>query len=129
MPARTSHRLLDQRIRNRVLDALLLLADGEAAVRRWGCAEYFEKFFDCFHTESPWDPPSTMTAEEIAATKTVLALMLDAMSATPRVMPDGEFIRSGWPERIKPLAEQAAGVFLARGRFDEEREEDEPSCR
>jgi hypothetical protein len=127
--ARISHRLLEQRIRNRVLDALLLLADGEATVRGWGFAEYFEKFYDWFPCESPWDPPSTMTAEEIAATRSVLALMNNALSATPKIMPDEEFVRSGWPERITPMAREAASVFLARGRFDEETEEDEPSWR
>jgi len=52
---------------------------------------------------------------------------LTACDATHPLISDEDFIASGWPERIKPAAEKALLLLLARGRFSEESEETSPS--
>lgn len=112
--------LLDQRRRNRCIDIFELLADGDEAVRQFGSAGYFNWFFDWFPDEGAYVPPSTMTSEEVAAASSVLALMREACEGTPPFMTEDELIATGWPERIKPIAQHAAEVLLVRGRCDED---------
>lgn len=70
-----------------------------------------------------------MTPAEIAAVKEVCRLMQAAIADTaiskyPTVE---EITRTGWPQRIAPVAKVALELMLERGRFSEEVEEAEPS--
>ena len=70
-----------------------------------------------------------MTTEEAAAVLGVCRLMQQAIADTdiakhPTVE---EIIQTGWPERVAPTAKRALDLMLARGRFSEDEEEDEPS--
>ncbi len=122
-----SERLVDQSLRNRVMEAMLSLVEWQADLETVGFAEYFEMFFDFFPYEGDPDPNSAMTPEESAAVAQVHKLMIEALNATPRTMKEAKFIATGWPQRIAPVAEQALKLMLERGRFSEDHEEDQPS--
>lgn len=124
-----SERLVEQRLRNRAMESLKTLADGNTGVRASGNAEYVNQFFDIIDDQSPWRwrEWSTCTPAEVAALDIVLRALLDACAATPQVCSDDEFVASGWPLRIQPLASAALALMSARGRHSEDRDEDRPS--
>jgi hypothetical protein len=124
-----SERLVAQRVRNRIMEQLLGLANGDAEVSEVGPSEWFETFFDWFpyEGEPTWYP--AMTTEEESAVRAVCKLMQLAIADTtiPKNPTVEQLTNSGWPERIAPFAKKALDLMLARGRFSEEVEEDEPS--
>lgn len=126
--AAPSERLVDQRLRNRVIEALEVLADGDDGVRTVGTVDYVDYFFDIVDDRRPnWRELSTYTAAEIAELQSVHDLLVEACDATDKMISDDDFIASGWPERIKPVAAHALSLLLGRGRFSDEREEPSPS--
>jgi hypothetical protein len=122
-----SDRLVEQRLRNRMMEALLSLVEWERDLRDWGGCEYFESFFDFFPYDRGLQANSSMTAEEQAACSDVHALMVAACNATPRMVTAEQLIAAGWPQRIAPVAHRALKMMVERGRFSEEREEMMPS--
>jgi hypothetical protein len=124
-----SERIVEQRLRNRAIEALEALADGDRGVRAAGNAEYVNLFFDAIDDDGPWRwrEWSTFTAAEVTALDRVQRVLLDACAETPQICSDDEFIASGWPERIKPVAATALELMRIRGRYREDREEDSPS--
>ena len=108
--------LLAQRLRNRCIDVLELLADGNETVRQFGSAGYFNWFFDWFPNEGAYDPPSAMSQDEVEVATAVLVLRRDACDATPLLVTQDELIATGWPSRIQPFAQNALAVFITRGR-------------
>ncbi|MEC3953194.1 hypothetical protein VMT65_09160 [Nocardia sp. CDC153] len=125
---RPSERIVEQRLRNRTMEALEILADGEESVRAWGDAEYINRFFDTIDDDSPWRwrEWSTFTPAEVTALDKVQRILLDACDATVGLTSE-EFIAAGWPARIEPIAAAALELMRERGRFHEDREEDQPS--
>jgi hypothetical protein len=126
MSEEPSSRIVEQRLRNRMLECFEYLADGDEAVRTLGFKEYFELFFDQFPYDGAWSL-ATLNDAEIRATQEVLDMMRIALEATPSSMTEEDFIQSGWPERVQPLAKCAVETFLRRGKSNEEAEEIEPS--
>jgi hypothetical protein len=128
---RPSERLIDQRVRNRVMRALEPLAKGDEGVRLDGNAEYVNQFFDFIDDDAPgdWRAVSTFIPAEVAELDKIQRLLLDAVAATGQICSDDDFIASGWPERIKPIAADALSLMRRRGRFSEDREEERPSNR
>ena len=127
-PERPSERLVEQRMRNRAMEALVALSEGESGVRSVGVGEYVNQFFDVIDDDIPWhwrDWPC-FTPEEVKRLDAVQGL-LKAACATPRIDTDDDFIASGWPSRIQPAARMAPDVIEARGRFREDVEEETPS--
>lgn len=124
-----SERLLDQRVRNRVMEAIAPLAEGDEGVRAVGTAEYINFFFDFIDDKAPgdWRTMSTLVPAELAFLERLQQLLLDAVAATGQFCSDDDFIASGWPKRIQPVAAEALGLMRHRGRFSEDREEDPPS--
>ncbi|TCQ13312.1 hypothetical protein [Rhizobium sp. PP-CC-3G-465] len=108
--------LLAQRLRNRCIDVLELLAEGDEAVRQFGSAQYFNCFFDWFPDEGAYDPPSALSKVEVGVATAVLSLMRDACDTTPMLVTEDELIATGWPSRIQPFAQNALKVFMTRGR-------------
>lgn len=102
------------------------LADWRDTLEKIGVYEYFEGFFDWFPYEGELEPLSTLTTEELAATRTVHALMAEAISGPEKT--NSEFEASGWPQRIAPAATEALKIFSVRGWFSEDQEETEPSA-
>ncbi len=68
-----------------------------------------------------------MTDEERSVLTEVHSLMNAAAKSAPQLLTEAELIASGWPERIKPIAQEALLLILGRGRFSEDVEESEPS--
>jgi hypothetical protein len=124
-----SERLVEQRVRNRIMEEVWGLSEGNSGVGASGPTEWFESFFDWFPYEGELDWYPAMTMEERNAVRDVCKLMQQAMSDTdiskqPTVQ---EITQTGWPERIAPVAKRALDLMLERGRFSEEQEEAEPS--
>lgn len=126
---RPSERLVEQRMRNRAMEALEAISEGDAGVRSVGVGEYVEQFFDVINDDIPWHwrEWSCFTKEEVDALDEVLRLLNAACAATPQIDTEDDFIASGWPARLQPPAARALGLMRARGRFREDVEEDEPS--
>jgi hypothetical protein len=106
-----------------------MLARGDAGVRCVGNAEFVNQLFDTIDDDSPWRwrEWSTFTAVEVIALDRVQRLLLDACAATPQIQSDDDFIATGWPERIKPVAAEALALMRARGWYREDQEEQSPS--
>jgi len=124
-----SERIIEQRLRNRAIEALEALAAGDDEVRSMGKSEYLNLFFDTIDDDIPWRwrEWSTFTPDEIAALDIVQRALVDAIAATPQIRAVDEFIASGWPACITPVAAAALRLMQTRGRFSEDREEDSPS--
>lgn len=118
-----SKRIVDQRVRNRVIDALETLASGDGGVREVWPTEYFEGFYDFIPYGGEPHPNSCISFEERAALSAVSKIVDEACDATPPVMTADELIATGWPERIRPIAQAALSLMESRGRFSEEVEE------
>jgi hypothetical protein len=126
-----SQRIIDQRVRNRTIDALEPLAGGNWGARTVGAVEYVEMFLDVV-SEGPeswprWQDNPTYTEGEVAALTKVHDLLVQACEATAPIRDDQQFVASGWPRRIQPDAAEALALMLRRGRFSEDQEEEEPA--
>ncbi len=129
MAGEVSDRLIDQRLRNRILEAIEILADGDDGVRNVGFQDYFEGFYGFIPHRDDGNLPvnSAFSAEERALVRKLSAILDDACDATPHDMTDEEFIATGWPTRVRPMASQALAQMQKRGRFREDKEEEAPS--
>jgi hypothetical protein len=110
MEENPSPRLVDQRLRNRIIEAVDTLAQGEQGVRRVWPVEYFEQFHDQIphHRDGEIRPNSAITREELSLLSEVGKILDQACDATPNKMTADELIGTGWPKRIQ--------VWLHRGR-------------
>lgn len=129
MDDRPSERIIEQRLRNRAIEALGVLAEGDVGVRAVGNVDYINGFFDLIDDDvsSEWRNWSTLTSAEVSALDKVQRLLLEACVGTPQVCSDDEFIASRWPARIRPVAAEALALMRPRGSFHEDREEESPS--
>jgi hypothetical protein len=125
MGEEVSERVVDQRLRNRIMYEMHSLTEGISLL---GVASYFNCFFDYtdMHNDDQPLPNSTMTEEEQSALAELCQLMNLACDVSNH-MSDEELIASGWIERIKPKASEVLKIFLKRGLFGEDVEESEPS--
>jgi hypothetical protein len=132
MEDKPSDRVIDQRVRNMIMDAVETLAAGDDGVRATGFVEYFEKYYDFIrhrrHDEE-MVPNSAITEQERRLLLEVSIILDDACDDTPSDMSSDEFIATGWPKRIQPVAQTALASMLKRGRFSNEYEEDAPDSR
>ena len=129
MDENPSERLIDQRVRNRIMEAVHTIADGEEGVRREWPGEYFESFYTWIphHNDGDMQPNSAISPEERTGLLELSAILDEACDATPKIMSADEFIDTGWPKRMQPTAQKVLRLMLARGRFSEHREEAEAS--
>lgn len=110
------------------MEELLGLAEGDENVRQIGAGEYLEAFYDWVpHRGDGIRPNSALTPDEAALILRVSTALDEACDAMPKMVSANELIATGWPDRIRPLAQSALDEMLRRGRFSEEVEEDEPS--
>lgn len=129
MDEKPSTRLIDQRLRNRIIEAVAILAAGDDGVRRQGYVEYFDRFYDVIPHRQHGEmyPNSAVTAGEMSALRGVSSILDDACDATPANMADEDFIATGWPQRVQSPAMETLGLMRNRGRFSEDVEENTPS--
>jgi hypothetical protein len=123
---RVSDRLVDQRVRNRIIETLEDLVAWRALLERQGGAEYFNSFEDWI-PERFWTPDgrnSAVDEAEMTALKPVFAAMDALAERTSSPFPTEEEMHAanGAPA-IAPLAEAALAVFNRRGRMSETEEE------
>ena len=124
-----SDRIFDQRMRNRIMEAVHTLAEGDDGVRRVWPTEYFESFYDWLphRSDGGMRPNSAITTQERESLMEISRMLDEACDATPQNMNADELIATGWPMRIQPIAQHALTLMLNRGRFSEDKEEVEPS--
>ena len=110
----------------------MLAAGPEGVQGIGGFTEYFNLFYDYVEVSprarnhSIWRSNSALSCLEVEAVANLLALVDAASAATPSYMSDVDFIKSGWPEKIQPVAAKALALLRERGRFSEDVEEVEP---
>lgn len=119
-----SERVIDQRLRNRVIESVAWLKDG---IGRWDAREYMNQFYDQMGPGNRPQSNPTMTDAEFTALTALAALMDEVCENTPNAITNADLIVPGWLERIQAEASNVLAVFLERGRFGEEVEEAEPS--
>ena len=132
MTPEVSPRLIDQRIRNQIMDVLDLLADGNQGVRCVGASNFFEYFYDLLphrdeDRQNSWRTNSAISNAEWLAIGAVQTLLDNACDDTAPNFTDEELIASGWPSRLRPVAIKALSLMRARGRFSDELEQETPS--
>lgn len=129
MTSNVSERLVDQRLRNRIMEVLEILEMGDAGVKVFGAAEYFNYFYDFIphRDDGQHHDNVAINPNEQSALVIVSRLMDDACDATSGEIEDANLIASGWPERIRPAAETALSLMRVRGRFSDEEEEATPT--
>ena len=103
-----SRLLLDQRVRNRIIDATDILADGVDGLRLFGVGGYFNFFFDWVPDDGNIPPNSAMSAEEREQLLVLRRLVVAACDDIPAITTEDGMIETGW--------------------LDEENEELEPSA-
>ncbi|MGV2098300.1 hypothetical protein [Rhizobium sp. 21-4511-3d] len=128
MDEEVSDRVVEQRWRNRVIEAVEVLARGNEGLIAVNYNEYFLGFYDC------WDdgqllvrPNSAFSAEEEQAVNALGRMLEGITKDTLQFQSEAEYIRSGCAERIKPVAQHVLELFLSRGRFSEDYEEASPT--
>ncbi|MGK9086157.1 hypothetical protein KXR64_20470 [Brucella intermedia] len=128
MEEQPTGRLVDQRIRNRIMEAVEVLAGGDETVRREWPVEYFESFYDWIphQLDGEMRYNSAITPEERAVLLEVSSILDAACDATTGNMDADEFIASGWPKRIQPVAFKALKLMRNRGKCSEDQEENSP---
>ena len=127
MDAEVSDRLLKQRVRNRIMEELSILAGGTDELRQMGW-EYLMCLLDWFPNASELNPAvGIMLPDEREGVAEVLRMVVSFAADAPRGATTDELIRLGRAEEIAPVAKRTLALLNVRGRFDEEHEEDEPS--
>lgn len=129
MESRLSERLLDQRVRNQIMDATSTLAEGDDSVRQVWPTHFFENFYDWIphHQDGAMPANSAINVEERTLLAEVSVILDAACDDTPAEMTADDFIATGWPRRIQPVAQRALAAMTLRGRFSDDEEEDEPA--
>lgn len=127
MRDKPSKRVVDQRIRNNIIDSLEFFCRRADAVHQIGIVEYFESFFDDFaYRDEPSDTLKINTAispDEAPLIAEVYRVVREASSQTSDRMSHDDFVRTGWPDRIADVSERALIVLNKRGKLSDEAEE------
>jgi hypothetical protein len=120
-----SRRLIDQRLRNRVIEALLGLAEWEAEARAGDLDGLFNDAFDNL------EPTHLAVVETLsAAERDILKCVWAALERASAVddASRGSHDAAASLAFVGDLAREGLAVFKARGRFSEIEEEDQPSA-
>ncbi|MUL84785.1 MULTISPECIES: hypothetical protein [unclassified Mycolicibacterium] len=119
-----SERIVEQRVRNRIMEAVEILADGDDGVRAVGDCCYYNYFFDWIDDDmsTTWRELSTLSPTEVRELESLHNVLITSLQTT-HAMNAEELIASGWPTRIAAVARTTLQTMQARGRYDEEIEE------
>lgn len=128
MEEQVSDRVVEQRLRNRIIEVVEVLSRGNEGLIEVNYSEFFEGFYDQWRDGQLVVKPNSAITEEEECAIDALGRMLEAINdETRHFKSEAEYIRSGCAERIKPVAMNVLQLFLARGRFSEDREETSPT--
>lgn len=122
-------RLTEQIIRNSIASNLGRPYTREVISFGWGVDEYFESWAVSFPYEGGpllLHSNSAFSVDERNALEPLVKLLNEAWDATSG-MSDEAFLATEWPDRIDEAARNAHALFVKRGKFREDAEEDEPS--
>lgn len=113
------------------MEQVLSHADWQDSLKLTDVYEHFECFFDAFPYNGEPYLNEALTEDERAAFSRVHALVKEAYDWLPHskrhYATSNEYISTGWPQSIEPVAESALKLMLKRGRFCEDQEEETPS--
>ncbi|MGA5540625.1 hypothetical protein ACPCIR_02120 [Mycobacterium sp. NPDC051198] len=117
-------RIVEQRVRNRIMEAVEVLSDGDDGVRAVGDGDYYNYFFDWVDDDmtTAWRELSTLSPAEVRQLESLHDLLHKSLKVT-HAMNGDELIASGWPTRIAAVARTTLQTMQTWGRFDEEVEE------
>ena len=115
-----SDRVLDQRLRNGIIERLQMLVDWTETVAAIGATGYFNSFFDVLPDKPPLPINTALSSEEREALTEVLDLMDRAASCTGQNVTDEELITSAWPMRIGEQANSALSIMMVRGKLSDD---------
>ena len=118
-------RLIEQRLRNRMIEALQGLAQPEAELRAFGFHSYFNDAFDYLERDMILRN-SVLSVEERQALMAVNEALELAAAETGEDETIEAFLATGQPATISLRALAALDICLARGRFSEDTEQTEP---
>lgn len=122
-----SDRLLNQRVRNRIMEELSCLAEGQEGLRSQG-SDYRLAFLDWFPNAPKLNPATDiMLPAECDAVADVLAQVLRYSKVEGHGANQDRLTELEIAEEIAPLAHKALEILNARGRFDEKTEEETPT--
>ena len=124
MPEIISTTLLQQRVRNRMIDVLEIAASFED-IARWGTFEVINRWEDWYHGPDPaFFAEPVFSPEELRQIDVFTA----AWDATPQI-DEPQFFKSEeihglthW-QRFRAAAQEALSIFEKRGRFSEDNEQ------
>lgn len=129
MDEETSDRVIEQRLRNRIIEAIEILSLGNRGLIEVNYNEFFEGFYDYWRDgQMVWRPNSAMTEEEERSVDALGRMLDNVTMETRHFRSEVEYLQSGCAERIKPLARDSLKIFLSRGRFREDCEELSPTA-
>ncbi|MDH6194065.1 hypothetical protein M2272_000686 [Mycobacterium frederiksbergense] len=119
-----SERVVEQRVRNRIMEAVEILADGDEGVCAVGDCCYYNYFFDWIDDDmsTTWRDLSTLTPAEVRHLESLHDVLVTSLQTT-HAMHGEELIASGWTTRIAAVARATLQTMQSRGRYDEESEE------
>lgn len=120
-----SRRLIDQRVRNRVIEALLGLARWEDDARAGTLDRFFNDAFDDLEP-ARLTMVGTVSSDERAVLERVWTAIETASEVDDSSRGSQDAIAA--LASLGALAVEALTVFKARGRFSEIEEEDQPSA-
>ncbi|MFZ2998281.1 hypothetical protein [Sphingobium sp.] len=120
MSTSISDRLLDQRLRNGMIERLQMLVDWTETIAAVGAAGYFNSFFDVFPDKPPLPVNTVLSSEECEALTKILELMDQVASCTRQNLTDDELVASAWPMRIGEQANSALSIMMVRGKLSDD---------
>ena len=110
MGEEVSERVIEQRWRNRIIEAIEVLARGNQGLIDVNYNEFFEGFYDHWHDGHLVVKPNSTITEEEEQTVDALGRLLESITKeTSHFRSEAEYIQSGCAERIKPVAQNALG--------------------
>ena len=118
-----SHKLLQQRIRNRIIDNLESFADPDW-VNKLGTDEIIEMWHDIMDNNETFEffSEPVFTRKELNAIKKFHYLLMSSYKHIPTTWQQEELQNNNnWAELVK-IAREVLDVFMSRGRFSEDRE-------
>ena len=117
-----SDTLLNQRLRNRIIEVLEMFAD-EAFVEKFGTDEIIESWYD-FVDEDRFEyiNEPVFTKNEINSIKRFLNLLESSFESVPTTWTISELDNNKPWNNLVSAAKEELEIFMERGRLDEEKE-------
>lgn len=115
--------LLQQRLRNRIIEVLSLLCGEQHSIRKVGTAEILERWWDYVDEDKlGFFSEPVFSYKELKAIKVLHQLIEDRYKAIPNTFEETEMIKCKEWVNVTAQASKVCELFNQRGQFDEEYE-------